>query len=269
MRSLLHISLLWLALAGLAGAQERHLYNYAMRHALPEQVLPALNAQLSGGSSITAYQQQLILNVTAQEYRTIGELLEQLDVAPRSLLISLRNQSQTDSRDDRYGIEGDIGSGAVRVETGDDRHSNRGDTRVGIDQRSRQGSGDGTQQIRAVEGMAAFISAGSVQPVRTDRYGSRELVPVTSGFYATVRVIGDEVVVDIDQHDDRLQGHSPRTQNIQTQGIQTQVRGRLGSWIALGALQSSSQGSERNIAAYGSNRSASSTDLAIRVDLAN
>lgn len=260
----LYILLLGLALAGLAGAQERHIYNYAMRHALPEQVLPALNAQLSADSSVTPYQQQLILNVTAQEYRTVSELLKQLDVAPRSLLITVRNQNQSDSRSERYGVDGRIGTGAVQVQTGNDGRSNRGDTRVEINQSTRQGSGDGTQQIRALEGMAALISAGSVQSMRVDRYGNRELVPVTSGFYATVRIVGAEVVVDIDQHDNRMQGR-----NIQTQGLQTQVRGRLGTWIALGALQSSGQGSERNIAAYDGSNSASSTELAIKVDLAD
>jgi hypothetical protein len=99
--------------------------------------------------------------------------------------------------------------------------------------------------------------------MRSDRYGNRELVPVTSGFYATVRVIDNEVIVDIDQHDDRLQGR-----NIQTQGLQTQVRGPIGAWIPLGALRSNGQGNERNIATYGDNNTATSTDLAIKVDLA-
>jgi hypothetical protein len=253
-----------LLLASLASAQERHLYNYTMRHALPEQVLPVLNSQVSTDSSITAYQQQLILNVTPQEYKKLLELLGQFDVAPRSLLISVRNQSEASSADSRYGVEGRVGTGAVQVQTGGGRQAHDRDTRIAIEQRDRAESGTGSQQVRALENTPALISAGNIYPVRTDRYGSRELVPVTGGFYATVRIVGEEVVVDVDQHANRKQGRE-----IQTQGLQTQVRGRLGSWIPLGNLQASNQGSGRGTAAYGSSSSSSSTDLAIKVELAD
>jgi hypothetical protein len=257
------MTLLWLALSSFTAAQERHLYNYTMRHSLPEQVVPALNAQISESSSITPYQQQLILNVTPAEYQRILELLGQLDVAPRSLLISVRNQSEGSSEDSRYGVEGRVGTGAVQVQTGGGYPAQSRDTRIAIEQRDRAESGTGSQQVRALENTPALISAGKVYPVRTDRYGSRELVPVTSGFYATVRIVGDEVIVDVDQHANRVQGR-----DIQTQGIQTQVRGRLGSWIPLGNLQASSRNSGRGIAAYDSSSASSSTDLAIKVELA-
>lgn len=259
----LQILAIWLAIAGLAAAQELHLHNYTMKRALPEQVLPALNAQLADGGSITPYQQQLIMNVSDREYRAILELLAQLDVAPRSLVISVRNRNQSTAQDSRYGVDGRIGRGDVQVQTG--RPARGGDTRIDIDQNTRQRSGDGSQQVRVVEGMAAFIDAGNVYSMRADRYGNRELVPVTSGFYATARLVGDEVVVDIDQHDDRLQGRN----NIQTQGVQTQVRGRLGSWITLGVLQSSAQSDTRGVANYGGDSATNSTDLAIKVDLAH
>jgi hypothetical protein len=247
-------------LASFASAQERHLYNYTMRHALPEQVLPMLTAQISEESSITPYQQQLILNVTPAEYKRLLELLGQFDVAPRSLLISVRNQREDSSQQSHYGVDGRIGTGAVQVESG--VPTRRGDVRVGVEQRTRTESGSGTQQVRALENTPALIGAGAVYPVRTDRYGSRELVPVTSGFYATVRIVGEEVIVDVDQHANRVQNRT-----IKTQGVQTQVRGRLGSWIPLGNLQASSQDSGRGIAAYGSGNTSSATDLAIKVEL--
>ncbi|HSB98079.1 MAG TPA: hypothetical protein VLC91_16585 [Spongiibacteraceae bacterium] len=262
-RRWLSVLAIWLAIAGSATAQERHLYNYSMRHALPEQVLPVLDAQLSAGSTITPYNQQLILNVTIAEYSALIELLKQLDVAPRSLLISVRNQNQSASQQERYGVNGRIGDGNVQVQTGD-HYQSRSETRVIVNNGNAQENSDGTQQVRAVEGMAAFISAGNTYPMRSDRYGSRELVPVTSGFYATVRVVDNEVIVDIDQHNDRMQGRT-----IETQGLQTQVRGQLGTWIPLGGFQSSGQNSERAISSYGSSNTNSATDLAIKIDLAN
>lgn len=261
------MTMLGLASTSPASAQERHLYTYTMRHTLPEQVVPALAAQLSNGSSATPYQQQLILNVTPQEYRAITDLLGQLDVAPRSLLISVRNQRESNDDSDHYGVDGRVGTGAVQVQTGGVSLSPR-DVRVAIDQRERAESGTGSQQVRALENTPALISAGSVHPVRVDRYGNRELVPVTSGFYATVRIIGEEVIVDVDQHANRMQSRPRETQRVETQGVQTQVRGRLGSWIPLGNLQSSSQTNNRGVASYGSSNTSSTTDLSIKVELA-
>jgi hypothetical protein len=247
MRALLYVlSFLCLLLPATdALAQERQLYTVGLRNALPEQVLPALQGQVSAGSSINSYHQQLILNVTPDEYRRISALLEQLDQAPRSLLISVRGQGQTSDQRERYGVDGTIGDGNVQVRTGaDGSRQMRTETRVTVNQSVRQGRSDGTQQVRAVEGMAAFIAAGNTYPIRSDRYGDRQLTPVTSGFYATARVLGNgEVVVDIDQHNDRMERG-----NITTQEVQTQVRGRIGEWIVIGGVDQSGGSSEHGIA---------------------
>ncbi|MET0378182.1 MAG: hypothetical protein ABW049_04245, partial [Spongiibacteraceae bacterium] len=218
-----------LSIASSAGAADRQLHTYSMRRAVPEQVLPALLPLLSDGSSAQAFQNQLILNVTAAEYRNVMELLQQLDVATRSLLISVRKNSTLQNSESQYGIDGRIGSGNVQVRSGDTRSSR---TEIYGSNNTRSSQRDGSQQVRAVEGMPAFISAGTTQAVttRSAPYGTphnttRELVPVETGFYATARVIDNDVIIDIDQRDDRVQGRT-----IQTQGIQTQVRGRVGEW---------------------------------------
>jgi hypothetical protein len=255
------VFLLWLTLIGNATAQERHLQSYTLQHALPEQVLPALNAQLSPGSSITPYRQQLILNVTDNEYHKLVALLQQLDTTPRSLLISVRKQGQQSQQSEQYGVNGRIGDGAVQVQSGDG-WQRRSETRVIVNQDNQRGSSDGSQQVRALEGMAAFISAGNVIPVRSGPYGQRELTPVESGFYANARIVGDEVIVDIDQHDDRVQQRS-----IATQRLQTQVRGRIGEWIPLGGISDQRNSSDSNYTNYRSSNSSALSDIAIKVDL--
>jgi len=269
-RTLLRGIGIWLVLIGSAAAQERHLHNYTMRHALPEQVLPALSAQLSPGSNITPFRQQLILNVTDSEYRALMPLLDQLDVASRSLLISVHKQGQQMQQQERYGVDGAIGSGNVQIESNREVLTREGwqrrddGTRVIVNQTNTSGSSAGSQQVRAVEGMRAYVSAGTTLPVRSGPYGERTLTPVDSGFYATARVVGDEVIVDIDQRDDRVQGR-----NISTQSLQTQVRGRIGEWIPLGGLDNSRNDRERGLTDYRSGNSSSLSDLSIRVDLTN
>lgn len=250
-----------LLLINSAMAQERHLRTYTLQRALPEQVVPALAAQLSSGSSVTPYRQQLILNVTDAEYRTIQQLLAQLDTAPRSLLISVRKQGRQIDEDERYGVQGRVGDGAVQVQSGNDWQQ-RSETRVIVNRSSSQRDSDGSQQVRAVEGMAAFISAGSAIAMRSGAYGQRELTPVESGFYAVARIVDNEVIVDIDQHDDRVQGRA-----IATQSLQTQVRGPVGTWIPLGNLNNSRADNERALTQYGNSNSDVLADLAIKVEL--
>lgn len=243
-------------------AQDRHLHTYSMRHALPEQVLPALLPQLSNGSSAQAYQGQLILNVSDAEYRGTLQLLEQLDVAARSLLISVRTAGTSASTNSQYGINGQIGSGNVQVRSGDGWSTR---TEVRAIQSSQHSNSGGSQQVRAVEGMPAFIATGASYPVtRRSAYGSSsEMIPVESGFYASARVIGDEVVIDIDQRDDHVQGRQ-----INTQNIQTQARGRLGEWITIGGVQRSENDDQSDLLSRGSSMGNRNADIAIRVELA-
>ncbi|MFT3929514.1 MAG: hypothetical protein QM709_04360 [Spongiibacteraceae bacterium] len=250
---------------GLASAQERHLRTYTLKHTLAEQITPMLSAYLSAGSSITPYRQQLILNVTDAEYRQLQTLLDQFDTAPRSLMISVRKQSQQSNDDERYGVQGRIGDGAVQVQSGNGYH--RSESRVIVNRGSAQSSRDGSQQVRAVEGMAAFINTGNIVSMRSGNYGQRELVPVDSGFYATARIVGDEVIVDLDQRDDRVQDRTQGGVGIATQNLQTQVRGNLGEWIPVGGVSASQSGNERSITNYGNNASSSMSDIAIKVEI--
>lgn len=261
LNNLLRVFLFVLVLIGHVAAQERHLHNYTLQHALAEQVVPVLAAQLAPGSSVTPYYQQLILNVTDSEYRTIQQLLEQLDKAPRSLLISARKQGQQSDDSEHYGVQGRIGDGNVQMQSGGDWQQ-RANARAVINRSSTQSNSAGSQQVRAVEGMSAFISAGSAVSMRSGPYGQRELTPVESGFYAVARIVDNEVIVDIDQHDDRLQGRT-----IATQNMQTQVRGRLGEWIPLGGLAQSNSDRERGLTNYGNSSVSALADLVIKVDL--
>jgi type II secretory pathway component GspD/PulD (secretin) len=251
-----------------AYAQDRHLHTYAMRHAVPEQVLPALMPQLSASSSANAFQNQLILNVTDAEYRDVLTLLDQLDVAARSLLISVRNAGSVNSSNSDYGVDGRIGSGNIQMQTGSRIDSSR--TEIRAINNNQYSNRNGSQQVRAIEGMPAFIAAGSSVPLttRSSVYGAsygttRELVPVETGFYATARVIGNDVIIDVDQRDDRVQGRE-----IKTQGVQTQVRGRVGEWIPLGAIAGSQSRNDRGLTGAGNSSQTSNTDIAIKVELA-
>jgi hypothetical protein len=198
------------------------------------------------------------------ELRQLRQLLQQLDTSPRSLLITLRTSGQQQRQLSAIEGSGRISNGSTE---------RRGDMDIHVEQRQRSDSRGGDQQVRALEGMAAYIGEGLLQPVATG-YGDRVLVPVESGFYATARVIGNQVVVDIDQRDDRIDdGGTDRRRNrasdsrIHTSGLRTQVRGELGQWISLGGSSRQSGGDRHGLGGYRSDSASWSSDSAIKVEL--
>ena len=66
----------------------------------------------------------------------------------------------------------------------------------------------------------------------------------------TPRIRGNEVILEISQQDERVaQG------NVQTQSLNTQVIGKLGSWMQLGGVSESSSSTSRGVLSrsYGTN----------------
>lgn len=243
-----------------AQEEKRHLHTLQPQHVPPEQVAPVLAAQVGPGSSVTPYGNQLILNVTDAELHALRDLLQQLDSAPRPLLIAVRDSRQRRSDVDSAAVNGRWGD-RVEVRSGGGQWQPRNTAQVRVEQRSTGASTRGDRQVRALEGMAAYIGDGVLQPVDTG-YGGRGLVSVESGFYATARVVGGEVIVDIDQRDDRAVRGA-----IHTSGLRTQVRGRLGEWIPLGGVSRSVQGDERTLGGYRASSANSTSDVAIKVEL--
>jgi hypothetical protein len=84
-----------------------------------------------------------------------------------------------------------------------------------------------------------------------------QLQDVTSGFYVVPRLQGDEVTLEILQHDDRP---GRRRGVINTQSAGTMVRGRLGEWVELGGVATSNNnrqgGPGRSVNSRGSNNRA-------------
>src|SRR5690606_22148188 len=96
---------------------------------------------------------------------------------------------------------------------------------------------NGNQTVRVTEGMAAYIATGISAPVQSytvgsdgRRYYQQDYVSAVAGFYATTWVNEGTVRISIDQSNNQLQG-----QTIATQQLQSEVTGRLGQWLPIGA----------------------------------
>lgn len=239
----------------------RQLQTFELQHAEPEQISQVVRQHLSSDSSVNYYQNTLIVNATDVELEKIRSLLRELDAKGQSLWISLRvgKDSYGNNRAAQVNIPPVIiDKKGVHTQTR---------TQVSVSQRSYAAQSNQHQGVRATEGHAAFIAAGISVPVRQVFSDGRQgvaLHEVNSGFYATARVNGSNVTIELNQRDDQYQ-----YQQFQTQHLQSRVSGSLGTWIAVGSVAESQQRSDTEMLARGATTTINTKTIYLKVELDN
>jgi len=259
---------LWLFASAPALAQ-REVTTIMVNYASPEQVVAVIRPLLSPGSSVSAYQNRLVLNVTAEELARTREVLRQLDVMGRQLLVSLRTAHS--GEESRRGVDVDsvIKSGDSVVTTKQKgRYAEEGTT-VRVTNSRDTSTGDGNQAVRATEGIPAYIATGVAAPVATvsrgpdgRRYYQQDYLQAATGFYATTWVNDDIVRITIDQSDDALNGRT-----INTQQLRSEVSGAVGQWIPIGMISDVATRRDSGIASRTQSERTGSTQLFLKVEL--
>jgi len=248
---------------------DREVATIAVNYASPEQIAAAIRPLLSPGSSVSVYQNQLVLNVTAEELAKTRGLLQKLDVAGRQLLISLRSEnSGTESRRG-VDIDGTVKTGDTVVTTHQGGRYSEERTTVRVTGDRGTTTGNGNQAVRATEGMPAYIATGVTAPVESygmgpdgRPYNRRDYVQAVTGFYATTRVNDGIARITIDQSNDALKGRV-----IDTQHLQSEVSGPLGQWIPIGVISDTSARQDSGIGSRAQSDRANSTQLFLKVEL--
>jgi hypothetical protein len=254
--------------ASLALAQ-RQMTTIELNFANPQEIRAVIMPLLSEGSSVSTYQDQLILNVTADELAKIRELLKQFDSVGRQLLVSLRSDGTGSGSRRSIDVDAAIQAGDTIISTGSGGRNTETRTSVRINNYSGTSTDNGNQSVRATEGMPAYISTGMTAPIQSyttgpdgRRYYQQDYVDAVSGFYATARVNDGVVQISIDQSNNQLKG-----QTIATQQLQSQVSGALGQWLPIGVINNSTSLQSQSIGSRGQSSRASSTQLFIKVEL--
>jgi hypothetical protein len=216
-----------------------------LQHRSSAELLPTAQAFLGKDGSVSAFENKLIVNAEPERIDDLRTLLQQLDTAPKRLLISV------DNNDSNF-------------------QDNRGNARV-----IRYGTANrdgGMQQVQASEGQPALIQVGQSIPITsssTDGYGriqtNTEYRNVTQGFYVTPSLSGETVRLGISSNNDRMSSERPDV--VKVQSTDTTVTGKLGEWITLAGFNQQSQ-AERNPSSlsYSTQRGENMT-LRVKVDL--
>jgi hypothetical protein len=201
-----------------------------------EEILPVIQPFVGAEDTVTGMGNNLVIKASPAKVQEIRRLLETLDRPPRRLVISVGKQGDVSSSSSGYRASADIKAGDSRFSINSPGHpTDSSRAQVRIHDNTLQGARTTRHRVQALEGRPAYITSGTRIPLQTsERYYDRgvpyqqrttQLQDVNSGFYVVPRVNGDEVTLEIMQHDDRP---GERRGVINTQATGTVVRGRLG-----------------------------------------
>jgi hypothetical protein len=228
------------------------------------EVIPVVRPLAGPDGTVTGMGNNLVIKAAPERVREIRELLVRIDRPPRRLLITVSNTGDDSSSASGYSGSADIklGNGQVGINSpgrrvGDSR------ARLHVYKHGAFRERAAGQQVQALEGRPAWIHAGSRVPVTSGYPHGTQLHDVTSGFYVVPRISGNEVLLEILQHDDR-QGRIPGTFEIQR--ASTVTRGRLGEWIILGGIDTADNSSRSGLASSQGQQSMQSQQIRVKVE---
>lgn len=235
----------WLAISGclmaaLAWAQA--LVVIDLQHRRAEEIIPVLQPLLEQGGALTGQDYKLFVRASSANVAQIRAALAQLDKERRQMFVSVRRSTAQDIEREQASASGTLRTGP-RTES--DVTARAGESRMQTQDAS-------VSSVQVLEGNSAFIATGTSVPIVTAVAvggGRRPFIAGTvehrnlqRGFMVRPRISGEQVMLDISQQDERVTGGS-----IQSQSLNTQVSGRLGTWIELGGVSESSSRSDSGI----------------------
>mgnify|MGYP005811732979 CR=1 FL=1 len=241
-----------LVIAFSAAAQEVAVIE--LKHRFADDVVAVIGPLVEPGGSLTGIDNMLLVRVSAANLAQIRRAVAAIDRAPRQLVITVGQGTATRGRaaDVRGGI-------TVR---GDDIHVgvNRppgapAGAEVMVGAGSQVANLSNLSSVRTLEGSETLISIGTATP----------RVAAATGFYATPRVQGDHVTLEISPRQERLRP-GKRGSIVESRGADTIVSGRLGEWIQVGAVQDSASGATAGILVWGRHTEGSEYSAWVKVE---
>ncbi|MGB7739273.1 MAG: secretin N-terminal domain-containing protein [Steroidobacteraceae bacterium] len=267
--------LLSLVLAVAPVVQAESLETIPLHYRTAEDLLPILQPLVPRGSVITGTGDVLFVRADAATLGQLREAVARLDRAPRQLLITVGQATTAQGGGTSVRGSGTIGSGDVQVGVNRPPATSAGGQVV---VRSGTASDDirNVSSVRALEGYETYVSLGQSRPftsmtvtggvyyppVVSQSTGFRD---VQTGFYATPRVNGDRVTLEISSRQQRLPNEG-RNAPVATGSVNTTVTGRLGEWLQIGGSIDSSGGSNSGLVTWGTRSDLTQYSAWVKVD---
>ena len=256
---------LLLALLALTTARADALETIPLRYRLAEDLLPVLQPLVPAGAALTGVGDVLLVRGDAATVEQIRAAVAQLDRAPRQLLITVGQVTGARGAGSTVRGSGTITAGDVQVGVNQPPQSSSG-ARVVVRNGAASDSLRDVASVRALEGYETYIALGQSRPFTSTSVTQSGLQPpvvaqstgyhdVQSGFYATARLSGDRVTLEISSRQQRVsdqrRGNMTHDGIVAGSSVTATVSGRLGEWIEIGGASTASSTAERGLITWG------------------
>lgn len=264
------VLLIWLVMPLSLMAEEMEIME--LRHRLVDDVLPVLQPLLEPHGVMTGMGNQLVVRTSARNLEEIRRVLAVVDQPHRRLLIRV-NQSRNQRDQERsLGLSTQDRDAVTITDRLDARPAARltvrGDAQQGRMQRQTH------QSVQVLDGSPALIHVGrslAVPMRRRVRTAERvqvtervEYVEIGQGFYATPRLTGNQVTVEITPYSKEVSSRGDG--HVDTRQMSTTVSGQLGQWLEVGVSSSQTAENRSSIAGVGSGASSDQQSIWLRID---
>ncbi len=265
---------LGLLAGGFAAAEDTRVEVLTVRNRPAAELVTTLVPLAGPEGAVTSLENRLIVRATPAALAQIRAVLEQLDVAPRTLWISVRQAISSASEARAGQLSGSVGgnAGSVQVSPGGatvTTSSSRTRVTGAFDASSRQSSGQDIQRLQVLENRPAFIHVGRSVPVpgAIAGPGSSVATAVTwaeadNGFWVLPRLAGALVTLEIAVAHDALAAAAA----VQERRVDSVVSGRLGEWLHVGGTANQESQREAALLAGGSRARTSDWNVDLKVE---
>jgi len=214
-----------------------------LRNRTAEEMLPVLRPLLAPDAALSGIDYKLFVRGSAADVARVREALTALDRAPRQLLISVRYNDNPQDKSTGVGV------GGKTVHSG-----SASGTKIGVHAGATISTANDSSisSVRVLEGNGAHIATGQSMPLVTatrwpgaNSHGVNGVAidyhEYTSGFDVMPRINGDRVLLEIATQQERANHLGPNTgPSGSVQRTNTTIAGRVGEWIELGGVSTSS-----------------------------
>jgi type II secretory pathway component GspD/PulD (secretin) len=270
----------WLACAlaigawiGCAVAAAQELAIIELRHRRAEDVIAVVQPLVEPGGVVSGVDNKLLVRTTPANLAEIRAAVEAIDRPQRQLLITVGQGTVADSGSARARGAATIGGGDVQVGVNRPPSAQSG-VQASVRGSSQQATLSNVSSVRTLEGSETWIAVGQSVPFTTTTVTpgwngsvqrSTTFRDVSTGFFATVRLNGDVVTLEISPRQQQLRP-SAAGGTVNTQGANTVVSGRLGEWMQVGAVREASSGAEAGLLVWGRQTGRTEYSAWVKVD---
>ena len=269
-RGVLALVLAALAFVGVAG----ELQVIELRYRLADEIVPIVQPLVEPGGVLTGADRLLFVNTSPTNFEQIRQAVELIDRRPRQLVVTVGQGTVNYVEGTEVSGQARVGDGDVQVGVNAPPRGEAG-VAVQIDSRTQRANLGNTSSVRALEGTETYIAIGQLAPLTTTQvvpgrrrpheYTSTEYREVSTGFYATARLHGDSVTLEVSPRQQRLRS-TPSGTVVETAGVISTISGRLGEWLPIGAVQESGGGDTSGLLVWGRRTTESQYSAWVKVD---